>query len=66
MTLNERIVKLFKNKISQCKIAKNLGLSPSTIHNIVKQFRESGEISVKKDRTSLLNMCNFQAQDGTV
>ncbi len=32
--------------ISQCKIAKNLGLSPSTIYNIVKRSKESKEITV--------------------
>ncbi len=41
-----RSVKQIKNHISQCKIAKNLGLSPSTIHNIVKRFREFREITV--------------------
>ncbi len=35
-----------KIHISHCKIAKNLGPPPTTIHNIVKQFRESREISV--------------------
>ena len=37
-----------KDNVSQCKIANNLGLSPSTVHNIVKRPRESGEISVCK------------------
>ena len=46
--LCERIVSQFKDNVSQCKIAKNLGLSPSTVHNIVKIFRESGEILVRK------------------
>ncbi len=36
----------YKNPISQCKIANNLGHSPSTVHNIVKGFRESREITV--------------------
>ncbi len=37
-----------KKHIFQCKIAlkRNLGLSPTTIHNIVKRFRGSSEISV--------------------
>jgi len=37
-----------KNHISQCKIAKYLGISPSTKHNIVKSFRESREISMNE------------------
>ncbi len=43
---HERSVKQVTNLISQCKIAKNWGISPTTIHNIVKRFRESREISV--------------------
>ena len=38
--LCERIVSQFKDNVSQCKIAKYLGLSPSTVHNIMKRFRE--------------------------
>lgn len=33
----ERIVIQFKQNISQCKIAKNLDLSPSAVRNIVKK-----------------------------
>ena len=45
------------------RITKNLGLSPSILHNIVKRFRESGEISVCKgqERTPLLNACDNHA-----
>ena len=48
--LHERIVCQFKDNVSHSKIAKNFGLSPSTVHNIVKRFRESGEISVRKGK----------------
>ena len=41
--LRERIVGQFKNNVSQSKIANNVGLSSSTVHTIVKRFRESGE-----------------------
>ena len=34
--------------ISQCSIANNFGLLTFTVHNIMKRFRESGEISVHK------------------
>ena len=42
--------------VSQCKIAKNLGLSRSTVHNIVKKFRKLRELLVRKGqgRKSLL------------
>ena len=61
--LCERIVSQFKDNVSQRKIANNLGLSPSTVHNIVKRFRESGEISVRKGqgRKPLLNARDHRA-----
>ena len=61
--LLERIVRQFKDNVSQCKIAKNLGLSPFTVHNIVKRFRESGEILVRKGqgRKPLLNARDHRA-----
>ncbi|XP_030017314.1 uncharacterized protein LOC115438015 [Sphaeramia orbicularis] len=61
--LRDRIVEQFKKNIPQRKIAKNLGLSPSTVHNIVKRFRESGGTSLRKGqgRKPLLNKCEFQA-----
>ncbi len=52
-----------KKYISQCKIANNWGISPSTMHNIVKRFRESSKISVHigKGRTPQLNVCDLRA-----
>ncbi len=52
-----------KNHISQCKTAQNLGLSPSTIHNIVKRFRESREITVHvgQGRKPQLNVLDLWA-----
>ncbi len=38
----------FKNNVPQCQIAKALQISSSTVHNIIKRFRETGEISVHK------------------
>ncbi len=59
----ERSVKEIKNHILQCKIAKNLGLSPSTIHNIVKRFRESRDITVHvgQGRKPQLNVLDLWA-----
>ncbi len=39
-----KIVEYFKNNIPQCQIAKALQISSSTVHNIIKRFREIGEI----------------------
>ncbi len=38
----------FKNIVPQHQIAKALQISSSTVHNIMKSFRETGEISVHK------------------
>ena len=46
--MREQIVEQFKNNISQRAIARNLGISSSTVHNIIKRFRESGEITARK------------------
>ncbi len=44
----KKIVDYFKNNVPQCQIAKALQISSSTVHNIIKSFRETGEISVHK------------------
>ena len=61
--LRERIVSQFKDNFSQRKIAKNLGLSPSAVHNIVKRFRVSREVSECKGQgwKPLLNACDYRA-----
>ena len=46
--LREKIVEQFKNNVPQRTIARNLGISSSTVHNIIKRFRESGEITTCK------------------
>ena len=59
--LREQIVKQFKNNVSQPTIARNLGISSSTVHKIIKKFRESGEISARKrqGRKPTLNACDL-------
>ncbi len=42
------IVEYLKNKVHQRQIAKILLISASTVHNIIKIFKETGEISVCK------------------
>ncbi|KAK3565374.1 hypothetical protein QTP86_007104 [Hemibagrus guttatus] len=46
--LRRKIVEQYQKGVSQRKIAKSLKLSPSTVHNIIQRFRESGTISVRK------------------
>ncbi len=44
--LCKKIVEYFKNNVPQHQIPKALQISSSTVHNIIKRFRETGEISV--------------------
>ncbi len=46
--VGKKIVEYFKNNVPQCQIAKALAISSSTEHNIIKRFRETGEVSVRK------------------
>ncbi len=46
--VRKKIAEYFKNNVPQCQIAKALQISSSTVHNIIKRFREAGEISVRK------------------
>lgn len=43
--LSEKIDQQFKNNVSQCSFARNLGFSSSSIQNIIQRFTESGELS---------------------
>ncbi len=46
--VRKKIVEYFKNNVPQHQIAKALQISSSTVHNIIKRFRETGEICVCK------------------
>ncbi len=46
--VRKKIVEYFKNNVLQRQIAKALQISLSTVHNIIKRFRETGEKSVRK------------------
>ncbi len=46
--VRKKIVEYFKNNVPQRQITKALQISSSTVHNIIKRFRETGEISVRK------------------
>src|SRR4029434_9911526 len=53
----EQIIEMFKNNVSQRKIGRDLDILPSTMHDIIQRFKESGGISVRKGqgRTPKLN-----------
>ncbi len=61
--VHKKIVEYFKNNIPQHQIAKALQISSSTVHNIIKRFRETGEIYVDKEqgRRPLLDVCGIRA-----
>ncbi len=46
--VRKKIVEYFKNNVPQRQIAKALQILSSTEHKMVKRFRETGEISVRK------------------
>ncbi len=62
--VRKKIVEYFKYfDVPQRQIAKALQISSSTVHNIIKRFRESEEISVRKGqgRRSLLDARDLRA-----
>ncbi|KAI4871611.1 hypothetical protein NFI96_000999 [Prochilodus magdalenae] len=61
--LHRKIVQQYQNGVTQRKIAKTFKLSSSTVHNIIKRFRESGTIAVRKGqgRKTLLDARDLRA-----
>ncbi len=61
--VRKKIVEYFKNNVPQRQIAKALQITSSTVHNIIKTFRETGEISVRKGQCQrpLLDARGLQA-----
>ncbi len=51
----EKIIEMFKNNVPQRKIGRDLDISPSTVHNIIKRFKESGGIQCVKDKGASLS-----------
>ena len=62
----ERIVSQFKDNVSHREIANNVGLSPSTAHNIVKRFRESGNLCAQMPRAETAAECSVIKRKGDV
>ncbi len=62
-SVHKKIVEYFKNNVLKHQIAKALQLSSSTVHTIIKRFRETVEISVHKGqgRRPLLDACGLRA-----
>ncbi len=62
---NKYVRKLLKclKQCSSKKIGRDLDISPSTVHNIIKRFKESGGISVRKGqgRKPKLNNCDLRS-----
>src|SRR4029434_6811713 len=57
------IIEMFENNVSQRKIGRDLDILPSTVHKIIKRFKESGGISVRKGhgRKPKLNNRNLRS-----
>ncbi len=58
-----RVKRLWKITFLDVKLQKNLPISSSTVYNIIKRFRETGEISVRvgQSRRSLLDARGLRA-----
>ena len=59
-----KIVESFKHNVPQCQISNALQISSSSLHNIIKRVRETGDnISVHKEQgwNSLLDVCGLRA-----
>ncbi len=39
--IREKMIEMLKNNVPQRKIGRDLDISPSTVHNIIKRFKES-------------------------
>ncbi len=65
--MRKKTVEYFKNNFPQRQIAKALQISSSTVRNIIKRFRETGEIAVLKGqcRRPLLDAVVFGPSDDT-
>ncbi len=59
----EKVIKKKKNNVPQRQIAKTLQISSSTVHNIIKRLKETGEFSVHKGQglRPLLDACGLRA-----
>ncbi len=64
--MRKKIVEYFKNNVPQRQIAKALQISSSTVHNIIKRFRETGEISVLKGLRALRLHCITHRHDSVI
>ncbi len=46
--IREKIIEMFKNNVPQRKIGRDLDISPSTVHNIIKDSRNLEEFQWRK------------------
>ncbi len=53
--IREKIIEMFKNNVPQRKMGRDLDISPSTVHNIIKRFKESEEFQCVKDKGASLS-----------
>ncbi len=56
--IREKIIEMFKNNVPKRKIGRDLDISPSTVHNIIKRFKKSGGISVRKGQGRMPKLNN--------
>ncbi len=65
--VRKKIVEYIKNNVPQHQISKALQILSYKVHNIIRGFKETREISVRKGqgRRTLLDACGLRALDDT-
>ena len=53
--MREQIIEMFKNNVSQRKIGRDLEISPSTVHYIIKRFKELEDFQCLKGKGASLS-----------
>ncbi len=53
--IREKIIEMFKNNVPQRKMGRDLDISPSTVHNIIKRFRNLEEFQCVNDKGASLS-----------
>ncbi len=53
--IREKIIEMFKNNVPQRKMGRYLDISPSTVHNIIKDSRNLEEFQCVKDKGASLS-----------
>lgn len=62
-----KTIEIFQNNVPEIKLGRNLDISQSAVHNIIKIFKEPGGISARQEQESSLSWISgiSDLSDGT-